>query len=100
MTDGEQLQLELDRLCSGCGSQRHHGCGYDPEMVKPAMSVGDAMSATIARAVEMHGWDEATKRIPGLRLWGKQPPADWRPTEAEVQLLRLDEPTPKQRRKA
>jgi hypothetical protein len=38
MTNGEQLQLELDRRCPGCGSLEHHGCGYHPEMVKPAMA--------------------------------------------------------------
>lgn len=93
----EQLALDLTERCPACGSLRHQGCGYDPEMVTPAMSVAEAISATIAYAIETHGWDEALLRIPGLRLWGKQPPADWRPTEVEIQLLELK---PAQRRKA
>lgn len=101
MTDGEQLPIELDRQCPGCGSLRHHGCGYDPEMVMPAMSLAEATTATIAHAIETHGWNEAMKRMPGLRLWGQQPPSDWRPTEAEIQLLKLpEEPEPKRRRRA
>jgi hypothetical protein len=90
----EQLQLELDMRCPECGSHRHRDCRdwYDSEVVKPAMSVTEAMSATIAHAIETHGWDGAMQRIPGLRLWGQQPPADWCPTEAETQLLKLPEP--------
>jgi hypothetical protein len=95
----EQLALDLTVRCSECGSLRHRDCRdwYDPEMVKPAMSVADALSATIAHTIETYGWDEAMQRIPGLRLWGQQPPADWRPTEAEIQLLKLPEPEPTKR---
>jgi hypothetical protein len=90
----EQLSLDLAERCPECGSQRHSDCRdwYDPEMVKPARSVADALSATIAHVIETHGWDGAVQRMPGLRLWGQQPPADWRPTEAELQLLKLPEP--------
>jgi hypothetical protein len=63
----EQLGLALDRSpCPGCGSTRHDGCGYDPETVRPAMSVADALSATIRRAVEESGFDAACRRIPEL----------------------------------
>jgi len=98
----EQLALDLNERCPECGSQRHLDCRdwYDPEMVKPALSVTEALSATIAHSIETHGWDGAVQRMPGLRLWGQQPPADWRPTEAEIQLLKLPEPDePKRRRK-
>lgn len=73
----EQLELELDQSpCPGCGSTRHYGCGYDPETVRPAMSVADALSATIKRAVEESGFDGARKRIPGLMFYRDDRPAD------------------------
>lgn len=66
----EQLALTLERSpCPGCGSFRHDGCGYDPETVRPAMSLAEALSATIQHAVDTYGWDGARKRLPGLRTW-------------------------------
>ena len=66
----EQLDLALDRSpCPGCGSTRHDGCGYDPEAVKPAMSVAEALGATVQRAIEESGYDGARQRIPGLMFY-------------------------------
>lgn len=70
----EQLDLDIGQApCPGCGSTRHYGCGYDPETVRPAMSVADALSATIKRAVEESGFDGACRRIPGLSYGGERP---------------------------
>lgn len=80
----QQLSLALEpTACPTCGSTRHHGCGYDPEMVRPAMSVADAVSLTIKRAVEEHGWDEAKRRIPGLRTWDELSDDERERTRAE-----------------
>lgn len=40
----EQLSLAL--TCPSCGSETHHGCGYDPETVAPAMSIFEALAQT------------------------------------------------------
>ena len=66
-------QLELRAPCPGCGSRSHDGCGYDPEQVKPVMSVAEALSLTIAHSIETHGFDGACRRMPGLRYWGESP---------------------------
>jgi hypothetical protein len=71
-----QLELDIGQApCPGCGSTRHYGCGYDLETVRPTMSVADALSATLKRAVEESGFDGACRRIPGL-LYGGERPAD------------------------
>jgi hypothetical protein len=95
MTVGEQLQLELDRRCPGCGSARHHGCGYDPEMVKPAMSVADALSATLQHSLELHGFEGMRERHPGLRYWNELTEA-----ERDEYMYGPAKPKPKRRRKA
>lgn len=59
------------------GSGDHHEgpprptCGYDPEMVKPAMPITEALSATLQHAVDIYGLDGACERIPGLYKWSR-----------------------------
>jgi len=45
--------------------------GFDPDTVRPAMSIEQAMTETIKHVVETHGWAEAKRRLPGLHTWNE-----------------------------
>ena len=39
-------QLKLGVGCPSCGSEQHHGCGFDPDAVRPSVSVPEALART------------------------------------------------------
>jgi hypothetical protein len=66
------VQLELAAPCPGCGSRQHQRCGYDPETVRPTLTVAEALGATLTMIYERHG--VAGLRRAGVGYWGAEDP--------------------------
>lgn len=72
VSSGAQLELELSTPCPGCGSRLHDGCGYDPNTVRPALTMAEAVSQTLARIDEEDG-AEGLRRV-GVVFWPERRP--------------------------